>query len=198
VPRLFLFLGLVFMVTGGSSAQDALHSDAAAMEKKLAAIETRAEKPPPRSAPALRTSLIDREINAYFKVHATDVVPDGLLDPQVTFDEGAKVHGRAIADIESIRKQRQAGWFDPLAIFPAKAEITIAGTLQASDGKGVFSLESATLNGVSIPPIIVQLLVGYFSKTPDHPNGYEVDKPFEMPSKIRSLEIHKGSMLVVQ
>jgi hypothetical protein len=40
-----------------------------ACRKKVKAIATRGEKPPAKSAPAVRTSFTEREANAYFKVH---------------------------------------------------------------------------------------------------------------------------------
>jgi len=175
-------------------AQDSLRSDAASMQKKVKAIAARGEKPPAKSAPALRTSFTDREANAYFKVHGAEFLPVGVLEPQVVIDEGGKVRGRAIVDIDQAWKDRS--WL--FSWIGGKVEVVAVGTLRAANGQGVFAIENTTLGGVSVPLNILQTLVSFYTKTPEHPRGFELDQPFALPSAIQSVDTRKGAATVVQ
>src|SRR6188508_2391287 len=93
-----LMLGsMLAALVGGAAllAQDAARVDAASMERKLLAIVARSELKPAQPSVPLRTSFTDREVNAFFKVNAVDVVPDGIVDPVITIDEGGRVQARA-------------------------------------------------------------------------------------------------------
>jgi hypothetical protein len=62
----------------------------------------------------------------------------------------------------------------------------------------VLQLERATLAGVTIPKSLLQQVVSYYTRTPDTPQGFDIDKPFELPSKIQSVETARGQATVVQ
>jgi hypothetical protein len=76
--------------------------------------------------------------------------------------------------------------------------VTARGVLRAEAGKGRFQLASAELMGVSLPRQLVQELVGYFSRTAENPRGFDLDAPFDLPAKIRRIEIKQGEALVAQ
>jgi len=194
VRRLLVFVGAFSIAAAVVVAQDAVRSDAASMQKKVKAMAARGEKSPSKSAPALRTTFTDREANAYFKVYGHEFLPVGVLEPQVVIDEGGKVRGRAIVDIDQAWKDRS--WL--FSWIGGKVEVVAIGTLRAADGQGIFEIENTTLGGVSVPLSILQTLVSFYSKTPDHPRGFELDQPFELPSGIRSVETRKGAATVVQ
>jgi hypothetical protein len=180
------------------SAQDPLRADAASMQRKLLAIATRGEAKAPRATP-VRTSFTDRELNAYFKVAGPDVVPPGIVDPQIAIDDGGRVRARALVDLQTAVKQKERGWTDPLAwLPPGTIEMTAAGTLQSSDGKARLAIDTATLGGVAISKSVLQEVISYYSRTPEHPKGWNLDEPFELPARIRAVETHRGVATVVQ
>jgi hypothetical protein len=196
-----VFAGLLVAGTAGAPAQDPLKADASRMQNKLATIVERGEKTPARGArstPARRTTFTDREVNAYFKVHGPTFMPEGVADPQVAIDRGGKVRARAIVDLDAALKPKQRSWLDPLAWVGGKMEITAAGVLRAADGRGQFALDTATLGGVSVPTSLVLELVSYYTRTPDSPAGFALDKPFELPSGIRSVETTPGAATILQ
>jgi hypothetical protein len=195
--RLVLAVGLpAFLLTAGSqSTQDRSKADADQMRKKLATIVARAEqKTPPKPTP-LRTTFTDREANAYFKVDGPDFLPAGVEAPEVTIDQGGKVSARAIVDLE---KALSASAFNPLAWLGGKTEVTAMGTVRGENGKGQLQIERATLSGISIPKTVLQQVVSYYTRSPEMPNGFNIDEPFELPSKIRSVETAQGQATVVQ
>jgi hypothetical protein len=195
--RLALVVGLpAFLLTAGSpSIQDRSKADADQMRKKLATIVARAEqKTTPKSTP-LRTMFTDREANAYFRVDGPDFLPAGVMDPQVTIDQGGRVSARAVVDLE---KALSASAFSSLAWLGGKTEVTAMGTVRGENGKGQLQIERATLSGITIPKTVLQQVVSYYTRTPEMPNGFNIDEPFELPSKIRSVETAKGQATVVQ
>jgi hypothetical protein len=49
-----------------------------------------------------------------------------------------------------------------------------------------------------VPISILQQLVSYYSRTPDNPAGFNLNEPFELPSKIWAVETSRGQAVVVQ
>ncbi|MEO8070757.1 MAG: hypothetical protein ABI652_05105 [Acidobacteriota bacterium] len=168
------------------------------MSKKLEAIITRAELPKARATPPLRTSFTDREVNAYFEIAGPLFLPEGVINPQVVIENAGRLRARATVDLDKAVKPKQRSWFDPLAWVSGKVEMSAIGTFSAKNGSGLFALESATLGGVPVPKSLVQEIVGYYSRTPELPQGFDLDKPFPLPSKIRSVETQPGAATIVQ
>src|SRR5687768_8702633 len=75
-------------------------TDAAAMRKKLAAIVERGEQPARQKSTVLRTPLVEREVNAFFRVDGPHFLPAGVLNPELTIDQGGKVSARATVDLD--------------------------------------------------------------------------------------------------
>jgi hypothetical protein len=116
----------------------------------------------------------------------------------VAIADGGRLEGHAIVDLDTIRKSKDRGALDPLNYVSGAVEVAAVGTLKTANGQGTFDLQSATLSGVPIPKSILQELVTYYSRTPDEPNGIDIDKPFPLPASIRSVEIRQGSATIVQ
>jgi hypothetical protein len=177
------------------AAQDRSSSDAAVMRQKLATIVARAEAPTGQKPSPLRTALPEREVNAYFKVDGPEFLPAGVLAPELTIDHGGKVSARAIVDLDKALKPTL---FNPLSWIGGKTEVTASGVVRAEHGKGLLELQRATLAGVSIPKSLLQQVVSYYTRTPESPNGFNLDEPFELPANIRSVETARGLATVVQ
>jgi hypothetical protein len=179
--------------------QDPTRTDATSMQRKLAAIVARGEVKAPAHAMPVRTSFTDREVNAYFKVFGPDVMPDGVVDPQLVIDEGGRVRARALVDLQAAVKPQQRTWLDPLAwVPPGKLEMIAAGTLLAADGTGRLSVDTASIGGVAISKSLLQQLVSYYSRSAEQPQGFNLDQPFALPANIRTVETRRGAATVVQ
>jgi hypothetical protein len=189
--------GVVAAVTL-SAAQELTRPEADSMDRKLTAIATRGIQPVVKNAKPLRTSFTEREANAYLKFHGPEVMPAGVGNARVAIDNGGKVQARAIVDLDAVRKSQPRGYFDPMNLLFGSVEVAAAGTLQAANGKGTFQLGSATLGALPIPKTLLQELITYYTKSPEMPNGFDLDKPFDLPANIRQVEIQRGSLTVVQ
>ncbi len=195
---LSVVLGLALLYGAAAAAQDPLRRDADGMLRKLEAIDARAKAPAgPRRAVA-RTTISDREVNAYFKVYGPAFLPEGVVDPQLVIDQGGRVRAKSQVDLNAIRAAKPRGWLDPLAYVGGSVEVTAAGTLKTADGLGQFALESATLAGIAVPKSLLQEVVSHYSRSPELPQGVNLDQPFELPARIRTVETSPGAATIVQ
>ena len=73
-----------------------------------------------------------------------------------------------------------------------------AVTFRGTNFKGVYAYESATLGGVPIPKAVLAELVAFYTRTPETPKGIALDTPFELPHRIRDVELRRGVATVIQ
>lgn len=195
-----LYAGLVAIVTASTiaGAQDTTQADAVRMEKKVSTIVLRGAQPKPKPPTPIRTGFTDREVNAYFRIKGPEFLPEGVLNPQVAIGDGGKLNARATVDLDAALKTKERSFFDPLSWLGGKTEVTATGTVRAAEGMGTLQLESATLGGITIPKTLLQTLVSYYTRTPEAPQGFDIDKPFILPAGIRAVETKRGEATVVQ
>jgi hypothetical protein len=173
--------------------------DADRFQAKLTKIVEFANAKPTAKAPKPQsTSVSDAEVNSYLRFIAAPQIPVGIVEPVLNAMGEGRVSGRAIVDLDAVRKQKQRGWLDPLAYLGGQLPVTAAGRLTTKDGKGQFQLESAEIKGVPIPKAVLQELLSYYSRTPEKPAGIDMDAPFELPARIREIRVGSGTSTVVQ
>lgn len=181
------------------SAQQLTQRDAESMAKKLAVIMARGSAATPvKPQAALRTAITEREVNAWLKFLGRDQLPTGVVDPSLVLTGERRVRGRALVDLDAVRKAKERSWLDPAAYLTGSLELLAAGIVQTSNGKGTIQIESASVAGVPIPKSLLQELVTFYSKSPDLPDGLDLDKPFNLPASIREVEIQRGGATIVQ
>jgi hypothetical protein len=180
-------------------AQDRLtKQDADRFQGKLGRIVLQGKAAALKSAQPRSTPLTDIELNSYLRFNAADQVPVGVLEPTLHALGDGRVSGRAIVDLDAVRKQKQRGWLDPLGYLSGRLPVTAAGRLTTKEGKGQFLLESAEISGVTVPKGVLQELLTFYSKSPENPAGINMDAPFELPSGIREIRVGTGVSTVVQ
>jgi hypothetical protein len=200
--RRTLRLAVVALVTGLSLqafAQAAFDKkDADSLERKINVVLARGAKPPSKTAKPLRTALSEREVNSYFRFQGKEHLPVGVVNPNVVIVDGTRVEARATVDLDAVRKSKERGWTDVLAYVTGMVEIKAAGKLHAINGRGTFELESASFGGVPLSKAFLQEIVSYYSRTPESPNGFSLDQPFNLPHQIRQVELQRGTAVIVQ
>jgi hypothetical protein len=165
-----------------------------AFEQKWTAVVARGETPPSGQ----RTDFADDELNSYLQLRMAPKFPTGVADPSVTLVGQGRVSGKAIVDLDNIRKKSSGGWLDPAAYLTGRLPVTATGTLTTDKGTGRFQFESADVSGIPVPKALLQELVSYYTKSPDLPNGVNLDQPFDLPSNIQRIDVHPGRATVVQ
>jgi hypothetical protein len=172
--------------------------DADRFQTKLTQIVQAGNGAPLRAAAPRSTPVTDIEVNSYLRFHAADQIPVGILEPTLNALGDGRVSGRAVVDLDAVRKQKQRGWLDPMSYLSGRLPVTAAGRLTTKDGQGQFQLESAEISGITIPKAVLQELVSHYSRTPENPAGIDMDAPFELPSRIREIRVGTGSSTIVQ
>src|SRR5438477_98863 len=100
----------------------------------------------------------------------------GVVDPYVAILGSGRVSGRAVVDLDAVRKQKgPTSLLDPMNYLMGKLPVTATGVLKTSDGVGRFELESAAISRVPVPKILLQEIVSYYSRTPENPAGISLD-----------------------
>jgi hypothetical protein len=192
---------LVFAVVAASIAGvradvRASRRDAALLKQKVATITAHAEKP---TKAARRTTVTEDEVNSYLVYEAREQIPVGVVDPSVTIVGPGRLSGRAIVDLDAVRKQKApTSLLDPMNYLMGRLAVTAAGTLKTSNGVGHFELESASVGSIPIPKILLQEIVSYYSRTPEKPAGISLDDPFALPARIREIQVERGQAIIVQ
>jgi hypothetical protein len=152
----------------------------------------------PRPQPK-RTPVSESEINSYLNINFKQKIPKGLTNPEIAMLGNGALAGRVLVDLDEFNRTRGSqGLMDPLAYLSGKVPVTARGVLRAQDGKGRFQLGAAEIHGIALPKQVVQELVGYFSRTPGNPHGFDIDAPLDLPAKIREIAIDKGEAIVTQ
>jgi hypothetical protein len=172
--------------------------DAERFQSKLTKIVAFGNMPAAKAAQPRATPLTDIELNSYLRYMAADQIPVGIVEPTLNALGSGRVSGRAIVDLDAVRKQKQRGWLDPVGYLGGRLPVTAAGTLTTKDGTGQFQLESAEISGVTVPKAVLQELLSYYSRTPENPDGISMDAPFELPAHIREIRVGTGTSTVVQ
>lgn len=185
------------LVTPLVAGQEAATTDAASMGKKVQAILERGLTPAQAAKP-LKTSFSEQELNAYLKANAAEELPSGVTQARITLLDAGKVDTRALVDMDALRTSEKRGWLDPLAYVTGMLEVRTVGTFRGANGKGVFTFESATVDGVPVPRALMQELVAFYTRTPETPKGILLDQPFDLPARIREVELRRGAATVIQ
>jgi hypothetical protein len=194
--RLAALLLLLCAAPPGSARQATARDDSARLLKKVDVITRNGEQSQPA---ALVTTVTEREVNAYLAFDGQQHLPAGLTDPRITVLPSLALSATATVDLDAVRAQRQSrGLLDPLNFLTGKVPVSVSGRLEAAGGVARFLLDTAKVAGVSVPKMVVQELVSYYSKTETNPRGVSLDDPYPLPARIRQIDVRLGEALVKQ
>ena len=184
--------------TALGAAQDFTKAESDSLERKVQAITKRGLTPPKAPEP-LRTSLTEREVNAYFKFNM-DLFPPGVINPRLSFSDAGRLAAQATVDLDAVRKSRPRSALDPmnLVALAGSVNLLVNGTLKSRNGMGTLIVESASLGGIPIPVVALQEVIAFYTKTPELPQGFDITKPFPLPVGIREVMTQRGAVTVVQ
>jgi hypothetical protein len=170
--------------------------DAAMLKQKVATINAHAEKP---SKVARRTIVTESEVNSYLAYEARDQIPVGVVDPTIVVVGGGRLSGRAVVDLDAVRKQKApTSLLDPMNYLMGRLAVTAVGRLTTANGVGHFNLESSSVGSVPVPKILLQEIVSYYSRSAEKPGGISLDDPFPLPARIREIQVDRGQAIIVQ
>lgn len=198
--RLALIFGFVLAAAAAlaSAAPDRqpLRRDADQLKAKVAAIRGRSGTARVRP---VRTTISEREVNAYLAYELAADLPAGVGEPSVTILGPNRLAGRAVVDLDRLRAAiRPTSRLDPLYYLTGRLPVGATGRLSTRGGVAQFEVESADIAGVPIPKLVLQQIVGYYSRSAEHPAGIRLDTPFQLPAGIREIQVDRGQAIVIQ
>jgi hypothetical protein len=189
-----VFLLIVFASSGFAVAVS--QQDGDRLQAKIDAIVKNAAANPPKAG---EFSILEREANSYLVFNLKEKLPKGLASPEITMMGDGALAARVLVDIDEVKRRRQSpGLFDPLNYLSGQVPVNARGILRTLEGRGQLYLRSADIGGVPLPKPLLQELIGFFSRTPENPKGFDIDAPFDLPSKIREISVRAGESVVVQ
>jgi hypothetical protein len=181
-----------------AQAPEPMRAEADAMQKKIDRVAEAFEAERPESAPPLRTTFTEREINSYLGLDGPTFLPPGIAMPRVQLGDDGRVRARAILDLDAVSSSRERSPFDPLAYLSGSVEVIATGTVEGRNGEGLIRYESATVGGVTVPKTVAQELLRFYTATPERPRGFAFDEPFELPAGLRAVSVESGAATVTQ
>jgi hypothetical protein len=186
-------LSAAVAVLGAADGRGA-STQARQFQQKLETIQANAER---ESVKPLRVTLLETELNA-FLLDGGASLPPGVLEPHVSLLGPGQVSGSAIVDLDAVRKQNQPGALSPLAYLSGKLPVSVTGLLKSSNGQAQFELQSAEVNGISVPKILIAELVSYYTRSAALPNTISLDSPFPLPERIKQIDVQRGQVIIIQ
>jgi hypothetical protein len=195
--RVVVLLALLAAAALPVAGQNGARADADRADQKFQSIYARAlvTPVPPQ---ALKTTITEQELNAYLRLDPHGELPIGVKQPTVVLLDAGRFDARALVDLDAVRTAEKRGWLDPLAYVTGLLEVRTLGVFRGTAGKGVFTLESASIGGAPVPRKLLQELLYYYTRTPEMPNGVQFDTPFTLPAGIRIVELRRGAATVTQ
>jgi hypothetical protein len=189
-------VALLLAAPMAQAAGAASKRDAELLRQKVTAINAHGEG---TAKTGRRTTITENEVNSYLVFDAKEQIPAGVVEPSVTILGGGRVSGRAVVDLDAVRKAKaSASILDPTNYLTGRLPVTATGTLTTQNGMGRFQLESASVGGIPVPKLLLQEIVSYYSRTPENPSGIGLDDPFALPSRIREIQVERGQAIIVQ
>ena len=129
--------------------------DADSLDRKLNQVVARGAKPPAKNAKPQRTTITEKEVNAYFEFQGKRLLPVGVTSRVAIADARAWRGGPSSTSTPCAKSKERAGWI----CWPTctgSVEIRAAGKLHTANGAGTFELESASIGGVPISKAFLQ------------------------------------------
>lgn len=197
----------VAVIAGTAALADSARTrrDADQMLRKIALITSHgltaqaatssAAAPPP---PTRSTTVTERELNSFLAFHGRDGLPAGVLDPAVQIAPAGRLTGRAIVDLDQVRKAQKAEGYSAMSLLTGRLPVQATGVLRTSNGVGKFELQEAWVSNIPIPKTLLREIVSHYSRGPDAPEGIDLEAPFELPVGIREIRTGEGQAIVVQ
>ena len=183
----------VLAVSGLAAAGAApTRREAASLQQKVTVINS------PRKQPR-RIVITENELNAYFVFDAAKDLPAGVVNPAIQILGPGKLAAQAVVDLDAVRKASPPkSLLDPKNLLIGRLPLSASGTLTTKNGMGTFILEAASVGTIPLPKLLLQEIVGFYTRSADKPGGIDIDDPFALPANIREIQVTRGQAVIVQ
>src|SRR5215467_15318790 len=102
-PKGLRYYILILAITLGAGADSQpARRDADLMKQKVATINRLGERPQKERR---RTTVTEKELNAYLALESLEDLPKGVVNPTVSILGAGRLSGRAVVDLDAVRKE---------------------------------------------------------------------------------------------
>ena len=165
--------------------------EAAVFQQKIDALKKEQKK--------RRTIITENELNAYFIHESAKDLPVGVVNPQLTVLGPNRVSGRAVVDLDAVRKASPpTSLLDPKNFLIGRVPLSATAVFTSGNGMGKFALESAKMGSLPLPKLLLDEVVSYYTRSESRPNGYTTESPFPLPVGIREIQITPRQAVIIQ
>ena len=144
------------------------------------------------------TAFSESEVNTALTVNLKEKIPKGIADAQVKLLGNSRIAARVVVDVDEFKRRSKRKSSGPLNFLGGKIPIVVSGGLVTGNGQGQFKLQSAEANGIPLPKSLVLDLLASYTRTRNHPAGFDLEKLFDLPAGIRAVIVNAGEAIVVQ
>lgn len=147
---------------------------------------------PPKSL-----AFAEDEVNLLVARYVKENAPQAIGEPRVTLQSDSRLVARVLVDVDEFKRNRKRAG-GPLNFLSGKVPVIVRGDLTGQDGRGQFRLQSAEVNGFTLPRALALDLLANHTRSREFPQGFDIEKPFDLPLKIREVALRAGEVWVTQ
>ena len=136
--------------------------------------------------------MTEREVNAFLRTHASESLPQGVIDPLVTILADGHLTARAMVDLDEVRNSKERGTFSPWTILRGRVPVEASGLLRTENGVGAFTLEARRLAACPCPRRCCRSWSATTRRARASRQGINIDAPFDLPARIREIQHDEG------
>jgi hypothetical protein len=140
-----------------------------------------------------RLELMENDVNAWLNLVIENQKEPSVRQAHVDFLGDNRIEGTAEIDMDKVKLDGySAQLFKNL--LKGVQKVDVIGKLECADGKGEFSVEEASLNGISVPAVLVEQVLSY--ATSREPPNIDITEPFNLPADVRSVKVLKDRIVI--
>jgi hypothetical protein len=161
---------------------------AASVTRKLDLIESG------RARPGSVIRFSQAELNAWVRVKAPMVVPDGFREPRLILGNG-EATASALIDFLKVRDASglATNWL-VAKLIQGEKPVTVRATMQSAHGRATVHLVSVQIGDLEVSGATLDFLVQNFL-LPLYPDA-QIDEPFELAASVERIEVTPAAALV--
>jgi hypothetical protein len=166
------------------------------LERKLLDFEARQRR---RQVKNETIPVSEGELNSYLNLSPDLKLPEGLSDVQFRL-EREQIDAKAALDLDLVRGKAKLGSgspLDPLTLLSGTIPIEVRGRLKNEDeGFGAFEIQDVRLGPVPLPVSVLAQIVASATRTPQVPQGFDIQAPFRLPYALKRVRVQPGRALL--
>lgn len=147
-----------------------------------------------RATPGSRIWLSLRELNAYARIEAAKVVPQGLRNPRLELGQSSAT-GSALVDFLKVRgmdgpsPNRLIAWF-----LAGERPVRVTASMKSGRGRATVIVRQVTVSGMTARGAVLDFLIANFF-LPFYPQA-KIGQPFDLKHGVERFEISPAGVNV--